>query len=263
LDAISTKRSMLVEPTKRKYQKDVLQMLDHKRIKECHRRSGKENNGRCFFEKQLEKIYVSPNGNKSSHTEKFYLRNEIISDTSSNTPKIQSLQRFSKLNRKVILEKTSKTEGSLVAKECPKGFSFSILAKNNFKYSHCQTPYSHFHSSALVEATRVTPTKNSSKNSRKTLNRQHKFEAPRRNLRSNSSQISKENKSRQTKDSKSLVDGSLLSLKRSRKSVLQSICVPYITRERFAARKHGQPIQQCSVRKLTSIKQMKTLLGTK
>jgi len=36
LDAIVTKRSMLAKPTKRKYQKEVLRRLAHKRIKECH-----------------------------------------------------------------------------------------------------------------------------------------------------------------------------------------------------------------------------------
>ena len=55
LDAIAIERSMLVKPTKRKYQKEVLQILDHKRIKEFHRRSGKRNNGKCFVEKTLEK----------------------------------------------------------------------------------------------------------------------------------------------------------------------------------------------------------------
>jgi len=43
LDAIVTERSMFVKPTKRKYQKEVLQRLDRKRNEECHQRCGKRN----------------------------------------------------------------------------------------------------------------------------------------------------------------------------------------------------------------------------
>jgi len=45
----------VVKPTDRNHQKEVLQILDHKRKEECHRRSGKEN-GKYYFKKQLEKI---------------------------------------------------------------------------------------------------------------------------------------------------------------------------------------------------------------
>jgi len=134
MEAILTERSMLVKPTKRKNQKEVLQNLDHKRLNECHRRSGKRNNGKRFFKTQLEKINISPNLNKSPHTEKyFYLRKIIISEDSVKTSKDQRLRHFSKLTRKVDSEKTSKTEGSLEAKQCPKIFSSCTLANNNFQ----------------------------------------------------------------------------------------------------------------------------------
>ena len=252
---------MLVKPTKRKYQKDVLQRLDHKRIKECHRRSGKGNYGKCFFENQLE---VSSNLNKFSNTEKFFnLKNKLLSETSLKKSKDQRLRHFSKMTREVILDKTSKSDGSLEAKQCPKHVSCPILAKINFQYSHCKTRYLQtLHSSPLVERSREIPRKNSLKNSRKTLNRQKKFEVPRQNLRSNSSEhnrdgIYNENKSYQIKDTKSFADECLLSLKRSRKSVRQASSLPNTTRERFAARRHCQHIRQCLVRKMTPIKHTK------
>jgi len=262
-----TKRSMMIKLTKGKYQKEVLQRLDHKRIKECHRRSGKRNYGKCFFENQLEKIDVSPNLNTFSHTEKFFtLKNKLPSEASLKISKDQRLRHFSKVTREVILDKTSKTDGSLEAKQCPKSFACPISAKINFQYSHCKTRYlQSLHSSPVVERNREIP---SLKNSRKTLNRQKKFEVPDQNLRSNSSEyniygIYNENKSCQIEDTKILADESLLSLKRRRKSVLQATSLPKITHERFAARRHCQHIRQCSVRKMTPIKHTKIVRGTK
>ena len=200
-----TERSMLVKPTKRKYQKEVLQRLDHKRIKECHRRSGKGNYGKCFFENQSEKMKVSSNLNKFSHTEKFFnLKNKLLSEASLIISKDQRLRHFSKMTREVILDKTSKTDGSLEAKQCPKIFSCPILEKINFQYSHCKTRYLlTLHSSPLVERSREIPRKNSLKNSRKILSRKKKFEVPRQNFRSNSSEYNRDgiynkNKSFQT-----------------------------------------------------------------
>jgi len=115
LDAIVTKRSILVKPTKRKYRKEVLQRLDHKRNEECHQRCGKRNNRKWFVNKQLEKISTSLNLNKSSHTEKFfYFRKKIISEELFKISKDQRLQYFSKLTRKVVLEKTSKEPKDLL-----------------------------------------------------------------------------------------------------------------------------------------------------
>ena len=208
LEAIVTKRSMLVKPTKRKYQKEILQRLAHKRIKECHRRSGKGNNGERFFKKQLEKINISPNLNKSLYTEKFvYLRKKIISEDSIKTSKDQRLRHFSILTRKGIIEKTSQNEGALEAKQCSKIFSCA-LANNNFQYNHCRTRcLQTFHASPLVETTRGIPMKSSIEKRRKTINRQQKFEIPRRILRSNSSQyngcgIYNENKSKNRRKQK-------------------------------------------------------------
>ena len=269
LEAIVTKRSMLVKPTKRKYQKEILQRLAHKRIKECHRRSGKGNNGERFFKKQLEKINISPNLNKSLYTEKFvYLRKKIISEDSIKTSKDQRLRHFSILTRKGIIEKTSQNEGALEAKQCSKIFSCA-LANNNFQYNHCRTRcLQTFHASPLVETTRGIPMKSSIEKRRKTINRQQKFEIPRRILRSNSSQyngcgIYNENKSSQTEESKSLADESLLCLKRSIKSALHETSLSTMTRERFAERMHSQTLGQCLVRKMITIKHTKTARGRK
>ena len=253
---------MLVKPTKRKYQRDVLQRLGHKRIKEFHRRSGKGNNGKCIFEKQLQKINISPNLNKSSDKKFFYLRNKLLLDVSLKTSKNQPLQHFSKLTQKYILEKTSKTKGAHVEKQCPEGLSDRILAKTNLQCNHYRTPCLNVNSSSLVETTRGIPSENSSQNSRKTLKRQKIFEVPRRSLRSNSSQIYNENKSSRTKESKALPDESMC-LKRGRKSSLQATSLPNITREIFTAKSPCQPIKQCLVRKITSINQIKAEGGTK
>jgi len=253
-----------VKPADRNDQKEVLQILDHKRNEECHRRSGNGNNGKYFFKKQLEKENISPNHNKSSHTETFfYLRNKLHSDASFKPPKDQRLRHFNKLTRKVISEKTSETEGSVGEKQFPEGFSVQILAETNLQSNHYGTPYSNVHSSVLVETTSAIPMEKILKNSKKPLNRQKKFEVSRDKLRGNSSQIHYENKSSQMKDSKALTDESLLSLKRSRKSALQATSLPNITRERFAANSHCQSMQQCFVRKVTSIKQTKTVRGAK
>ena len=119
-----------------------------------------------------------------------------------------------------------------------------------------------------METNRDIPTKNSFENSRKTLNRQQKFEVPWCNLRINSSQhngcgLSNENKPSQIEDTKILADESLLCLKRSRKSDLQATLLPSITRERFTERWNCQDIGQCFVRKMTSIKHTKTVQATK
>jgi len=156
-----------------------LQRLDHKIIKESHRRPGKGNYGKCFFENQLEKIKVSSNLNKFSNTEKFFnLKNKLLSEASLKISKDQRLRHFSKMTREVILDKTSKTDGSLKGKQCSNIFSFRISGKTNFQYNHCKTKQS-LHSSPLVERNRDIPRKNSSKNSRKTLNTQKKFDVPR------------------------------------------------------------------------------------
>ena len=119
-----------------------MQILVHKRIKEFHRRCGKRNNGKCFVEKTLEKRNISPNLNKSSNTEKlFYLRNKILSEDSLKTSKHQRLRHFSNLTQKVILQKTTKTEGSLEAKQCHEIASSGISANNAFQYHHCRTRY--------------------------------------------------------------------------------------------------------------------------
>ena len=137
LDAIVTKRSMLIKLTKRKYQKEVLERLDYKRIKEFHRRPGKRNNGKFFVEKTLDKKDISSNLNKSSNTEKFfYLRKKILSEDSLKTSKVQRLRHFSKLTQKVILEKTSKPKQSLEAKQYHKIVSSSILENNDFQHNH-------------------------------------------------------------------------------------------------------------------------------
>ena len=245
MDATLTKRSMLVKPTKIKYQKEVLQRLDHKRIKQCHRRSGKSNTGKCFVEKTLEKKDISPNLNKSSHTDKFfYLGNKILSDDSLKIFKDrQRSAHFSQLTRSVV-EKTSKTEEPFETKRCHKIASSGIAANNNFQYNHCGTRYlQSLHSSPLVETARDIPTKNSFEKSRKTSNRQQSFEVPQRNHRSNSPQhngcgIYDKSKSSQIEDTTSLADESLLCLKRNRKSGLQATPLPNITRERFTERTH-------------------------
>ena len=231
LDAIVTKRSILVKPTKRKYQKEVLQILDHKRIKEFHRRPGKRSNGKFFVERPLEKKIISSNLNKFSNTEKFfYLRIKILSEDSLKTSKDQRLRHFSKLTRKVILEKTSKTKQSLEAKQYHKIVSTSILPNNDFQYNHCRKRYlQSLNSSPLVETTRDIPTKSSFENSRKTLDREQSFEVPRCNLQSNSSQhngcgICNEYKPSQIEDRESLADESLC-LKRSRNPIFkQHLC---------------------------------------
>ena len=129
LDAIVTEKSMFVKPTKRKYQKEVLQRLDRKRNEECHQRCGKLNNRKWFVIKQLEKISTSLNLNKSSHTEQFfYLRKKIISEELFKISKDQRLQYFSKLTRKVVLEKTSQPEVSLETQLCHTIFPLRILA---------------------------------------------------------------------------------------------------------------------------------------
>ena len=264
-----TTRSMLVKPTKRKYQKEVLQRLDHKRIKECHRRPGKGNYGKCFFENQLEKMKVSSNLNKFSNTEKFFkFKNKLLSEDSLKITKDERLRHFSKMTREVISDKTSKTDGSLEAKQCPKNFSRPSSAKINFQYSHCKTRYLHsLHSSPLVERSREIPRKNSLKNNRKILNRQKKFEVPRQNLRSNSSEYNRDgiyngNKSCQIEDTKILADESLFSLKHSRNAFLHATSLPNITREGFDARRHCQHIRQYLVRKMTPIKHTKIVRGT-
>ena len=231
LDAIVTKRSILVKPTKRKYQKEVLQILDHKRIKEFHRRPGKRSNGKFFVERPLEKKIISSNLNKFSNTEKFfYLRIKILSEDSLKTSKDQRLRHFSKLTRKVILETTSKTKQSLEAKQYHKIVSTSILANNDFQYNHCRKRYlQSLQSSPLGETTRDVPTKSSFENSRKTLDREQSFEVPRCNLQSNSSQhngcgICNEYKPSQIEDRESLADESLC-LKRSRNPIFkQHLC---------------------------------------
>jgi len=206
--------------------------------------------------------------NKFSNTEKFFkLKNKLLSEDSLKISKDQRLRHFSKMTREVILDKTSKTDGSLEVKQCSNIFSFRISGKTNFQYNHCKTKQS-LHSSPLVERNREIPRKNNSKNSRKTLNRQKKFDVPRRNLRSNSSQknrygICNENKSCEIKDTKILADESLLSLKRSRTSAPQATSLPNITHERCAARRHCQRIRQCLVKQMTSIKHTKIVRGIK
>jgi len=201
---------MLVKPTKRNYQKKVLQRLVHRRIKQCHRRSGKGNIGKSIFEKQLEKKYVSQNRKKYSLTETFiYRRNKLLSEDSLKTSKDQRFRHFSKLIPKKFLDITSKRDGPLEAKQGLKVFSKVTL-----------------HSSPLVDTTRDIPTKTSFENSKKPLNRKKKFEVTPRNPRRNSSQYNgcgtyNENKSCPVEDSKSLSDESLC-MKRSRKSASQA-----------------------------------------
>ena len=64
MDAILTEKTMLTKPAKRNYQKEFLQRLDQKRVKECRRRSGKANYGRCFFKTHLEKTNIRPNSDQ-------------------------------------------------------------------------------------------------------------------------------------------------------------------------------------------------------
>jgi len=100
LDAVVTKRSMLVKPTKRKYEKDVLQRVHHRRVKECHRSSGKGNSGRCFFTNELTKTNVTPNLTKSSHAKiLFYLKNKMLSENSLKTSKDQRLRHIGNLTQ--------------------------------------------------------------------------------------------------------------------------------------------------------------------
>jgi len=49
------------------------------------------------------------------------------------TSKCQRLRHMSKLNQNVILEKTSKIEGSLEAKQCHKIASSGISANDDFQ----------------------------------------------------------------------------------------------------------------------------------
>ena len=131
LDAIATKSSILVKPTDRNYRKEVLQILDHKRNEECHRRSGKGNNGKYFFKKQLEKKNISPNHNKSLHTETFfYLRNKLHSDASFKTLKDQRLRHFNKLTRKVISEKNIRNRRICCRKTISWRFFCSYFSRN-------------------------------------------------------------------------------------------------------------------------------------
>jgi len=101
---------MLVKPSKRKYQKDILQWLHEKKIKYCHRKSGKGNNGKCFFKNQLERTNTTLNLTKSSQAKiLFYLGNKMLSEDSLQTSKVHRLRHFGTLILKCIPEKTSKT----------------------------------------------------------------------------------------------------------------------------------------------------------
>jgi len=141
--------------------------------------------------------------------------------------KDQRFRHFSKLIPKKFLDKTSKPDGPLEAKQGPQVSSLWILSKINFQRNHYQTRYLHtLLSSPLVETTRDIPTKTSFENSKKPLNRKQKFEVTPRNPRKNSSQYNgcgtyNENKSCPVEDSKSLSDETLC-LKRSRKSASQA-----------------------------------------
>ena len=265
MDTVLTKRSKLVKPTKSNKQKEVLQKLVQKRIKQCNRRSGKGDIGKSTFKKQLEKINVSQNRKNSSLTEKFIChRNKLPSEDSLKTSNDQRFRHFSKLIPKKFLDETSKPERPLEAKQGHKVFSFGISSKINFQRNHYQTRYLHtLHSSPLVETTRDIPTKTSFENSKKPLNRKQKFEVSPRNPRRNSTQYNgcgtyNESKSCPVEDSESLSDESLC-LKRRRKSASQATSLHNMTRERFAERRHWQTIRQCSVRKVTSMKQRKTV----
>ena len=218
----------MVKPTKSNKQKEVLQKLVQKRIKQCNRRSGKGDIGKSTFKKQLEKINVSQNRKNYSLTEKFiYRRNKLPSDDSLKTSKDQRFRHFSKLITKKFLDKTSKPEGLLYAKKGPNVHSFCILSKIEIQRNHYQTRYIHtLHSSPLVETTRDIPTKTSFENSKKPLNRKKKFEVTPRNPRKISSHYNgcgtyNENISCPVEDSKSLSDESLC-MKRSRKSASQA-----------------------------------------
>jgi len=189
LDAIVTERSMLDKPTKRKYQKEVLQRLDNKIIKECHRRSGKRNNGKCFAEKTVEKKHFT-------ESEQIFTHGEVLLSQEQNSLRrfLENIERSTfatlwQIDSKSYFRKTSKTERSLEWRQYHTIFSSSISANNDFHHNHCRTRYlQSLHSSHLVETTRDIPTKSSFENSRKTLKRKQTFEEPRRNLRSNSSQ---------------------------------------------------------------------------
>ena len=135
---------MLVKPTKRNNQKEVLQKLVHKRIKQCNRRSGKGDIRKGTFKKQLEKINVSQNRKNSFLTEKFiYRRNKLPSEDSLKTSKDQCFRHFNKFIPKIFLDKTSKPEGTLEAKQGPKVFPLCILSKINFQRNHYQKRYLH------------------------------------------------------------------------------------------------------------------------
>ena len=131
MDAAVTERSMLVKPTKRKYQNDNLQWLHEKKIKDCHGKSGKGNNGKCFFKNKLERTNTLLNLTKSSQSKiLFHLRNKMLSEDSLLTSKVHRLPHFGKLTQKCISEKTSKTthipthnrEKPYCCQECGKKF---------------------------------------------------------------------------------------------------------------------------------------------
>ena len=110
MDAVVTERSLLVKHKIRNHHKDILQWLHEKRIKDCHGKSGKGNNGKCFFKNQLERRNTTLNLTKSSQAKiLFYLRNEMLSEDSLQTPKVHRLRHFGTLILKCIPEKTSKT----------------------------------------------------------------------------------------------------------------------------------------------------------
>ena len=89
-----------------------------------------------------------------THGKVLLSQKKILSEELFKISKDQRLQHFSKLTRKVVLEKTSKAEGSLEAQQCHKIFPLRILAKINFQYNHYRTRYlQSLHSSPLLETT--------------------------------------------------------------------------------------------------------------
>ena len=282
MDETVTRRSMLVKPKERKNQKDVLSLsnlfivkqtsktLDERRISESHEGSERENNEKCCFKKQSEKINISPNLNKSSQSEMLlYHSNKISTENSLKISKDHRLRHFGKLPRELVFETTSKTRASLEANKNPELFS-SIFSTNTNLHCHLyttrylQTP----HSSLLMETiSKDIPVCHTLENTSRRLNSTQKDEVPRRDPQSTSLQhngcgIYSETKSCPAVDTKRLADDNLFCLERCRKSAPQATSSDETTGETSDERRHCQPSGQRLVGTLSFIKHTKPARDT-
>ena len=273
MDETATRRSTLVKTKERKHHIEVLTLRslfivkqisktpDDRRIVQSHGISEKQNNGKCCFTNQSQKINISPNLNKSSQSETlFYLSNKILSEDSLKTSEDHRFGHFGKLTGKLVFETTSKATRSFEAKKSPKRFSSCFSANTNLQRHLYKTRYSQTRHSAPLMKTIIKdiPTSNSFKNTRRGLNSTQNDEVLRRDLRSNSLQqngcgIFHKNKFCQIVGTKLSAGENLFCLEGCRKSS-QATSLPETTRETSDERRHCQSIRQRLVRKFSSTK---------